>query len=156
MRPRLPATLLGKVDEINTALATHASELASLDAALRAAGERVAAAIAAAEQAQARENAKEIKKLLTEAAAAQDINDALGDFVASTFELRDAANALHSRGCGFPSHAQIESIGTRVVLAALGQSIFKRGFETLAPNQRRQLAPTVAEWIATIERNNIR
>jgi hypothetical protein len=59
MRPRLPATLLGKVDEINTALATHASELASLDAALRAAGERVAAAIAAAVQAQARENAKE-------------------------------------------------------------------------------------------------
>jgi hypothetical protein len=42
------------------------------------------------------------------------------------------------------------------VLTALGQSIFKRGFETLVPNQRRQLAPTVAEWIATIERNNIR
>jgi hypothetical protein len=41
------------------------------------------------------------------------------------------------------------------VLTAIGQSIFKRAVETLAPGERRSFGPLVAEWIATIECSHI-
>jgi hypothetical protein len=53
-----------RLDEINALVTTHASELASIDAALRAAGERVVTARAAAEREAAKANAAEIRKLL--------------------------------------------------------------------------------------------
>jgi hypothetical protein len=125
-------------------------------AAIDEARARLAAAITAAEQAQARADAKEMRETLRVlTAAAADIDSSLEDFVASTHELRDAVNKLHSLGCQFPTHAQIESHGTRVVQTAIGQSIFKRAVETLPPSERRTFGPLVAEWVSTISRNYI-
>jgi hypothetical protein len=114
------------------------------------------AAQQATARAAAKTNAAEIRKLLTAfAAAATDIDEALGDFATSSHELRDVVNKLHNLGCPSPNHNQIESLGTRAVLTAISQSIFKRAVETLAPGERRSFTPMVATWCESIERNQI-
>jgi hypothetical protein len=64
-----------RLDEINTALALHASELQSLDAALRAAGERVAAAQRAEAEAAAVANVQAIKQVVAELAEHASVAD---------------------------------------------------------------------------------
>jgi len=51
-----------RLDEINAAIATHGSELASIDAAIKAAGERLQQAQASESQTQARKVARELLK----------------------------------------------------------------------------------------------
>jgi hypothetical protein len=146
-----------KLADLNAEFLTLAGETESIDGALTEAQKRLTAAkqVAAGEVAKA--NAVEIKELLTVfATVAQDMDEALADFATSSHELRDVVNKLHNLGCNFPNHNQIESLGTRAVLTAISQSIFKRAVETLAPSERRQFGPMVATWIESIERNNIK
>jgi hypothetical protein len=146
-----------KLSDLNAEFLTLAGETESIDGALTEAQKRLTAAkqVAAGEVAKA--NAAEIKELLTVfAAVASDIDEALADFATSTFELRDVVNKLHGLGCNFPNHNQVESLGSRVVLTAIGQSLFKRAVETLAPGERRTFVPMVATWIANIENTHVK
>jgi hypothetical protein len=145
-----------RLEQLNLDVVNMNGEVASIDAAIAEANKRLDAAKQNANRDAAKQNATEIRKLLAAfAAAATDMDEALADFATASYELRDAVNNLHGLGCAFPSHNQIESLGSRVVLTAIGQSIFKRAVETLAPGERRSFAPMVATWIETIERNNI-
>jgi uncharacterized phage infection (PIP) family protein YhgE len=131
-------------------------ELQSIEGAITEARKRLAAAQQAAVNEAARANAVEIRKLLTEfATAAEDMDEALADFATSSHELRDVVNKLHGLGCPSPNHNQVESLGTRAVLTAISQSIFKRAVETLPPGERRAFVPMVATWCESIERNQI-
>jgi hypothetical protein len=145
-----------ELDKLNAEAATLAGEIQSIDGALVEAQKRLQQAQQAASREAAKANAAEIRKLLIAfSAAAQDMDEALADFATASHELRDVVNNLHGLGCQFPNHSQVESLGTRCVLTAIGQSIFNRAVETLAPNQRRAFVPTVAEWIASGERNQV-
>jgi hypothetical protein len=124
----------------------------SLDGALAEARTRLTAAQEAAAREAAKANAKEIRKLLaTFQSTAADIDASLEDFARLTHDLRDVVNKLHSLGCEFPNHNQIESLGSRAVLTAVGKSIFKRAVPVLAPGERRTFAPLVAGWCRNIE-----
>jgi hypothetical protein len=145
-----------KLADLNAEFLTLAGETESIDGALTEAQKRLTAAkqVAAGEVAKA--SAVEIRNLLTVfATVAQDMDEALADFATSSHELRDVVNKLHNLGCNFPNHNQVESLGSRVVLTAIGQSLFKRAVETLAPGERRTFAPMVATWCETIERTHI-
>jgi hypothetical protein len=145
-----------RLEQLNRDMLAMSGEVESIDAAIGEAQKRLTAAkqVAAGEVAKA--NAAEIKELLAVfAVVASDIDEALADFATSTFELRDVVNKLHGLGCNFPNHNQVESLGSRVVLTAIGQSLFKRAVETLAPGERRTFTPMVATWIETIERTHI-
>jgi hypothetical protein len=145
-----------KLDKLNAEAATLTGELDSIKGAISEAEKRLAAAQQAASREAAKANAAEIRKLLTAfAATATDMDEALADFATASHELREVVNSLHSLGCQFPNHNQVESLGVRCTLTAIGQSIFKRAVETLAPGERRAFVPTVAKWIASIERNQI-
>lgn len=87
-----------RLDEINTAIATHASELASLDAALRAAADRLTKAREHEAAAADRALAKEVRKACSEFVARAERLDQLG------VEYSDNAQALEALGAWLNSH----------------------------------------------------
>jgi hypothetical protein len=146
-----------RLEQLNRDMLAMSGEVESIDAAIGEANKRLDAARQNANREVAKVNAGEIRKLLAAfAAAATDMDEALADFATSSHELREVVNKLHGLGCNFPNHNQIESLGSRVVLTAVGQSIFKRVVETLPPGERRSFGPMVAGWIKTIEDSHVR
>lgn len=124
-----------KLDKLNAEAAVHASELASLDAALRTAGEKLAASRRAEALAADRENAREVRRVIDEMAEhGQVVDDVLADLIDAGTNLRACLNRLHGLGCNSPSHEVLATLGQLCILTALGKSIWKRGFETLAPS----------------------
>ena len=151
------AKAIKRLEQLAHDAAGIAGEVSSVDTAIAEAHRRLDGAKAGEAREAARANAAEIKALLTVfAETARDMDEALADFATSSHELRDVVNKLHNLGCQFPNHNQIESLGSRAVLTAIGQSIFKRAVETLAPGERRSFAPMVATWIANIENTHIK
>jgi hypothetical protein len=147
---------LKRLEQLNRDMLAMSGEVESIDAAIGEAQKRLVAAKQVAAGETAKKNAAEIKELLTVfATVAQDMDEALAGFATSSHELRDVVNRLHGLGCNFPNHNQVESLGSRVVLTAVGQSLFKRAVETLAPGERRTFVPMVATWIANIENTHI-
>jgi hypothetical protein len=141
-----------RLDEINTALALHASELQSLDAALRAAGERVAAAQRAEAEAAAVANVQAIKQVVAELAEHASVaDDALHDLILAGDNLKSCLDRLHQLGVANPRHETLQVLGHNALLTALMRSPWKRYFEALAPSARRDFAGTVASWQAMIE-----
>jgi hypothetical protein len=143
-----------KLDKLNAEAAVHASELASLDAAIREAGERLAAArhVEAIEADKA--NAREVAKVVDELAEhGQVVDDVLHDLIEAGANLRAALNRLHGLGCNNPSHEQLATLGHLSILTALNKTIWKRGFETLAPNQRKSFTDVVAAWRTMLMRD---
>jgi len=141
-----------RLDEINTAIATHASELASFDAALKAAGER----LLRAQSAEAKKNAsKAAKQLLTMADAivqhAQSLDDANAIRVEASRALADELMQMRSlaQGLGMfvPSHEQLFAMGSRADQTATMQTPWAREVgEHLPPNQRRNHMSYAASW----------
>jgi DNA repair exonuclease SbcCD ATPase subunit len=92
-----------RLDEINTALATHASELASFDAALVRAGEQLAAAQAAKAREQDCEQACEQRSAFSRLArAGVAADEALAALVEASHEIHEAMDALHAAGPQLP------------------------------------------------------
>jgi hypothetical protein len=146
-----------RLQEIHQAIATHSSELASIDAALRAAGERVERERQAVEGEAARANAVEVRKLLASfIEAAADADAVLRDFNESTEELRAALTAIHVRGCEFPTTQQLLTLGRFALLTHLGRSPWSREFEVIPPSARREFEPLVRTWTEMIENNYIK
>ena len=94
------------------------------------------------------------------AAATRHGRGARADFATSSHELREVVNKLHGLGCGFPNHNQIESLGTRVVLTAIGQSIFKgtqvESATTIGESAAVSRRSWSQRWIKTIEDSHVR
>jgi hypothetical protein len=129
----------------------------SLDGALITARAKLAAATAAHEKVQAAENAIAIRKLLASfVEAARDADAGLRDFSNSAEELRRALNAIHIRGCEFPTTQQLLALGKFALLTHLGRSPWAREFEVIPPSARREFEPLVRVWVETIENNYIK
>jgi hypothetical protein len=142
-----------RLDEINAALALHASELTSLDAALRAAGERVAAAKRDEAVAQERANAAQIKKVVAamgEAAAVAD--DCLADLIEAGDRLKACFDKLQALGVHQPRTEQLMTLGNLAIQTALMRSqLWRRYFQHLSPSERKDFSSVVAAWCKSLE-----
>jgi hypothetical protein len=144
-----------KLDQVNRETAEHGSELASIDAALVTARLRLDAAqrheAKAADRAKAVELRAALKQFEQHAAG---VDSALEVLVSSCNGMQDALTAMHRCGSTFPSDAQLQSLGGRVLLGALSKTVFRRNFETLPPLERdRSMARIVQQWSDTVERS---
>jgi hypothetical protein len=136
-----------RLSEIHTAIAVHGSELASLDAALRAASTKVEHASAAL--------AVELKKLdaiklraasLAFSAHMKKLDEALDELVNVLFDVEPLRQKLQALGVG-PTHEQFCVLGERPLLNALGDTVFEgRVGRRLAPSERTTFTELAAAW----------
>jgi hypothetical protein len=144
-----------KLDQVHRETAEHGSELASIDAALKTAQQRLEAAQRYEAKQADREQAKALRDVLRQFGQhAASVDSVLEVLVASCNGLQESLTAMHRCGSTFPSDAQLQSLGGRVLLGALSKTPFRRNFETLPPLERdRSMARIVAQWSDTVERS---
>jgi hypothetical protein len=146
-----------RLHDINGALSVQASELASIDAAIGAAGENLAAARAAEARAVDRKNALELRAALKEfISCGESLDEVAAALAEEGLALREALNRMHILGSPFPSHEQVNVLGTDAILTALAATPWRREFRTLSPRERRTFGALVREWASRIERTNIK
>ena len=125
----------------------HASELASIDAALRVAGERLEAARQVAARVADREAAVALRgKFHQFLEHARRVDAALQVLVSEGQALQTVAREMHQLGQAAPSHEQLDSLGHRCLLTALAQTIWGRRFERIPPLERRSFADLADTW----------
>jgi hypothetical protein len=148
------AAARAKLDQVNRETAEHGSELASIDGALATARRKLEAAQQHEAKAAEREQAQALRGALRQFTQhAAGVDGALEVLIASCNGLQEALNAIHRCGSSFPSDAQLQSMGGRVLLGALSKTPFRRNFETLPPLERdRSMARIAEQWSATVER----
>ena len=122
------------LSRVNKETAEHGSELASIDAALVTAKQRLGAAQRAEAKTADRAKAVELRAALKQFEQhAAGVDSALEVLIASCNGMQDALTAMHRCGSNFPSDAQLQSLGGRVLLGALSKTPFRRNFETVPP-----------------------
>ena len=143
------------LSRVNKETAEHGSELASVDAALVTARQRLEAAQRHEAKQADREQAKALRAVLQQFIQHADgVDSALEVLVSSCNGLQESLTAMHRCGSTFPSDAQLQSLGTRVLLGALSKTPFRRGFETVPPLERdRSMARIAEQWSDTVERS---
>jgi hypothetical protein len=136
-----------RLQEIHQAIAVHGSELASLDAALRAAGTKVEAAQAAV--AVERQKADAIKlRHVSRAFVAQlrKVDKALDDAVNGLYDVEPIRQQLDALGVG-PSYEQFCVLGERPILMALSDTVFEgRIGRRLAPHECMTFTQLAEAW----------
>jgi hypothetical protein len=144
-----------KLDQVNRETAEHGSELASIDGALATARRKLEAAQRAEAKAADRAKAVELRAVLKQFEQhAAGVDSALEVLISSCNGLQESLTAMHRAGSQFPSDAQLQSLGGRVLLGALSKTPFRRNFETLPPLERdRSMARIVQQWADTVERS---
>jgi hypothetical protein len=141
-----------RLAEIHTAIATHASELASFDAAIKAASERLQQARRTEAQTQARKAARELLKRANAIVKyAQTLDDANAIKVEASRAIADELTEMralaHGAGLYAPTHEQFLALGSRADQTAHMATPFAREFgEHLAPSQRRTHSSYAAPW----------
>jgi hypothetical protein len=143
------------LDGMHAEAVRYDSRLAGLDDAIAEAKRRLEAARAdeakAADRAKAVELRAALQRFIQHAAG---VDSALEVLVASCNGMADALTAMHYAGSQFPSDAQLQSLGGRVLLGALSKTPFRRSFETLPPLERdRSMARIAQQWSDTVERS---
>jgi hypothetical protein len=143
-----------RLEEIHQAIAVHGSELASLDAALRAAGERLQKArddvARERDRVQALELRKEIEAL---GGCGLALDKALALVVEASHELTAVLGRIHRLGASYPTDAQLMTLGHVALVTALGGTPWSNKFEHLAPGQRKTFAALVDGWSEQLARN---
>lgn len=93
-----------RLEEIHKAIVVHSSELASLDAALKAAAAKLEAARAAEAREADKENALALREQLKEFLACDEsLNEALEALAEEGALLHEAAARMRTLGCHFPT-----------------------------------------------------
>jgi hypothetical protein len=144
-----------KLDQVNKETAEHGSELASIDGALATARQKLEAAkqheAKAADRARAAELRAALKRFVEHGAG---VDAALEVLIESCDGLERTLVEIHRCGSAFPSDAQLLSLGSRVVTAALSKTTFRREFPAVPPLERnRSMARITQQWAETVERN---
>jgi hypothetical protein len=143
-----------RLSELNRASTTAALELENIDAALVEANTRLEVARRQADIAADQARAHELRKVLGEfVESGGKLDEAMAALVAECGALKDLLAKLHRLGAGVPTHGQLDALGHHALLTALGQTLWRRRFETLAPNQRRTFGDLFDGWAATVERD---
>jgi hypothetical protein len=149
------ATAKQKLDQINKESIEHSHELASIDAALVTAKRRLEGAQRHEAKQADREQAKALRDALQQFIQhAAGVDSALEVLIVSCNGMAESLDAMHRCGSNFPSDAQLQSLGHRVLLGALSKTVFRRNFETVPPLERdRSMARIVQQWSDTVERS---
>jgi hypothetical protein len=144
-----------QLDALHDEAARHQSRLASLDDAVAEARRRLDQAREIEARAADRTRAVELRaalKRFVEHGAGVDAG--LEVLIESCNGMAQALIDMHRCGSTFPSDAQLQSLGGRVLLGALSKTPFRRNFETLPPLERdRTMTQVVQQWAQTVERN---
>src|SRR6516164_6407785 len=82
------------------------------------------------------------------------VDAALEVLIESCNGMERALVEIHRCGSTFPSDAQLLSLGSRVVIAALSRTTFRREFPAVPPLERnRTMSAIVQQWSDTVERS---
>jgi hypothetical protein len=145
------------LDTIISQITTHDQQVLSVEAAIAEAQARVVAARNAEAQAVDRKNALELRAALKEfISCGESLDEAAAALAEEGMALREALNFMHILGSPFPTHEQLNVLGTNAILTALAATPWKREFRTLQPRERRGFGALVREWAARIEQTNIK
>jgi hypothetical protein len=145
-----------KLDAINKDSVTHGLELESIDAAIKEAQSRLASAQHVEEIATARANAEALHQLVEAFVThGSELDAALASMVRESRALRETLSKMHSLGCAFPSHDQLDALGNLALATSLMATPFKRYYEHVAPGERRSFTDLVNGWGQRIEENMV-
>lgn len=96
--------------------------------------------------------AQALRRVLAEfVAQGEQLDAALATIAETGVEIRETLSRMHGLGSGFPSHQQLDVLGSLCLRTALQKTPWDRHFERLAPNQRRSFGDLVRQWSATVE-----
>jgi hypothetical protein len=143
------------LDDLHKGAVELESRIAGLDDAINEARRRLEQARESESRAADRARAMQLRQALKEFSNhAAGVDAALEVLVESCSGMAQALTAMHRAGSGgFPSDAQLLSLGGRVLLGALSKTPFRRNFETLPPLERnRTMTQVVRQWSDTVER----
>jgi chromosome segregation ATPase len=143
-----------RLDALNRETAEFASELASLDAALKTGRER----LDLARQRQAleadRDNARELKVVLDQfVQTAAQLDQALADVATLGRNLHQIQARMRELGSPVPNSSQLDSLGFRCLLTACAATPWHRHFEVLAPHERRSFSALIDIWNSTNQKH---
>jgi len=128
-------------------------EMRNLESALTEAKRRLVAAQEAerqAEEARVAGELAELAQMMREAGAKCD--RALKLLAESSNELRKIVQATNQRGLGNPSAQQLQSLGSRAILAMIINSPYAKDFPHIAPRERQDFSQFTGAWSAMIEK----
>jgi hypothetical protein len=136
-----------RLQEIHQAIAVHGSELASLDAALRAAAQKVEVAQSAVANQNQKINALKLRILSCAFIVhMQKLDQVLGDLVHLLDNVEAIREQLDTLGVG-PSYEQFTVLGERPILNALANTMFEgRIGHRLAPHERMTFTQLAEAW----------
>jgi hypothetical protein len=84
-------------------------------------------------------------------AAGRKIDDALVVVITAGAEIHAASDELHRLDCQMPTGARVLSHGERALRTAIGQTIWARCIERLAPGERVSFSRVIEQWSLAIE-----
>jgi chromosome segregation ATPase len=143
-----------KLDKLNIEAATHSSEIAAVQAAIKTANERLAGARDHEAKAADRANARELKVVLDQfVQTARQLDEALADVATLGRNLHQIQERMRELGSPVPNGAQLDSLGYRWLLTACASTPWRRHFETLAPHERRSFSALIDIWRATNDKH---
>jgi len=131
------------LDRVSQELATHASELASLDDAIADAKNRILIARAVEANVEDRRKAREAMKILVDfRKAGRDMDTALRTVAEQGRVLSDLLSKLHpATGNQSPSWDQLDSLGFACLQSAIARTPWAKRFRPIAPSDRRDFGP---------------
>jgi hypothetical protein len=143
-----------KLDKLNIEAATHNSEVAAVEAAIKTANERLAAARDHEAKQADRASARELKVVLDQfVQTARQLDEALADVAALGHNLHQIQARMRELGSPVPNDAQLDSLGFRCLLTACAATPWHRHFQVLAPHERRSFSALIDIWRGTNEQH---
>jgi hypothetical protein len=143
-----------KLDRLNSEIATHASELASLDSAITEANSRLTVTKHNAAVAADREQAQELAEVLeTFVECGREIDAVLAIIIEKSKLMEKTLLRMNALGAASPNRNQFETFGALALHTALMQTPWAREFRHLAPRERRTFIEMVDGWLPIVEAN---
>jgi hypothetical protein len=151
------AEAIQTLDQVSAELASHASDLASIDDAIAAGKKLFLAAKASEDHDRKRESAKEAVELIAAfKKAGRDMDQALKTIAEMGDKLTTLLMDIHrTTGSSYPSAAQLDTLGYSAVMSALLRTPWRKRFRPLPPSQQRDFGPLFDGW-ATVLENRIK
>jgi hypothetical protein len=145
------------LDEVAVEVATHASELASVDDAIEAARGMVSIAQAVEADAERRERAREAMKVVAECRQlGHDLDEAFRVIAERGKVLKPLLIKLHeATGGNFPSYQQLDTLGFSALQTAILSTPWAKQFRPIRPGSRRRFSDLFDGW-ATVTENRLR
>jgi hypothetical protein len=144
-----------RLDQINVAVAAHASEMVSIEAAITQANANLDAARRDAAAAADRANAEQLRQHLKEfVECGLILDDCFADFRETAIKMQKLLTEIHGLGCAAPSDALFRvNCDLAFKTAVMGTPFWSQDFPTLGHGQKKSFKGLVEAWSANVESN---